>query len=114
MRMFVSLLAWGLSSAAMAKAPPAPAGAADGTRVLDRRGYFRSFVEFGLMPIDPDVLKAEGAKLFGAEALARFRRRVRRLCAHKGIDWKKADWRGHRPSARPWRSSRQETRSWRK
>jgi len=72
---------------------PATRPVVDKTLVLDRTGSFRQFVVFGLMPLSSEHLKAKGEKLFGAAGLQRLAKTVRTLLKHKGIDWKKTDWR---------------------
>ena len=52
--------------------------AEEGRSVLDERGYWRAYVEFGRDRIDPAALKAEGQKILGEKALARLEQTVKR------------------------------------
>ncbi len=84
-----------LCAAATDAAAPARAEAGepdDAGLVLDGTGYFRRHVEFGMMKLNGDRLRRDGEELFGGR-LRRLEGEVRKLLAHRNVDWDKTDWR---------------------
>ena len=86
---FLAVAADEVPPGAAAAKPPDPG--APGL-VLDGTGHFRRHIEFGLMKLNGDLLRRDGEKLFG-ERIRRLEGEVKKLLAHRNIDWEKTDWR---------------------
>ena len=77
-----------------AQASSAPA-AGQGRLVLDEFAYCRAYYQFGWDRVDADVLKRDGQKYLGTSDMRRLEREVKKLLAHRRLDWNELDWRDY-------------------
>jgi hypothetical protein len=79
----------------LAAQTPSARPAAQGRVVLDESAYCRAYYQFGWDRVDAEVLKRSGVEFLGKNGMRRLEREVKKLLAHRKLDWSRLDWRDY-------------------